>query len=557
MAVSAQGVPARRYRISPWSRVYGFGSIYGKTIRDSRLAFIIAAALLGALPLVMGAAISEVFPDEAHRRAVNDLIGAIPASMIDLFGKPVNLGTLGGYVTWKYGMTFALATALWSILALSGTLAGEAGRGSLDFVASSPFGKRRVAIEKLAAHVTMLGLALVVLSVMLVVSSNVFGNASLGDQIPPIAAVGFAMWVGFLALLFGGFAFALGPLLGRAGSAGVALVVMMCAWVANGFHQLDPIGYLSPFRWTSDHLPLAGRYDWGPLALVGLAAIVLIVVGVELFARRDVGVTAGLSLPALPAAVLGVHGPTSRAFGEQLPRALAWGLGMGVVAALLVSLSASFAKEVAKDSSLTGTFGNIFPGIKFDEAGGWLTLFGELLFIFAGLAATTFVSKWASDEEDGRLEMLLTTPESRARSVVSGGIAAMLAVAVMIALFAAGTGLGAAAGGLSATDAILGSIALGLFAIAVVGIGFAVGGLWRTSIAAEIAALFVVATYLVDLIAPALKLPDWFHQLALLAHYGMPMIGDWDQAGIVASVVIAAAGILLGAWGMVRRDVTR
>ncbi len=48
-------IPLRR-------RLYGLGSIYGKTIRDSRLAFIIAAGLLGGMALVMGIAVSSVFP---------------------------------------------------------------------------------------------------------------------------------------------------------------------------------------------------------------------------------------------------------------------------------------------------------------------------------------------------------------------------------------------------------------------------------------------------------------------------------------------------------------
>ena len=52
-------------------------------------------------------------------------------------------------MTWKFGSGFALGAGLWSILALSGTLAGEARRGSLDFVAAAPFGKRRIALEKL------------------------------------------------------------------------------------------------------------------------------------------------------------------------------------------------------------------------------------------------------------------------------------------------------------------------------------------------------------------------------------------------------------------------
>jgi len=88
-------------------------------------------------------------------------------------------------------------------------------------------------------------------------------------------------------------------------------------------------------------------------------------------------------------------------------------------------------------------------------------------------------------------------------------------------------------------------------------VGVAVGGLWRTSLAAEITALVVVATYLIDLVAPPLKLPDWVHQLALTAHFGQPMLGIWDPVGIVACLVIAVGGIALGAWGIARRDIGR
>ena len=219
-------IPLRR-------RLYGLGSIYGKTVRDSRLAFIIVAGLLGGMALVMGIAVSSIFPTPAARLEVDKLVGSMPTSMINLFGKPVQLGTLGGYMTFKYGAIFALGTALWSILALSSTLAGEAGRGSLDFVAVTPFGKRRIALEKVAAHLTMLGLAMAILAFATTVSSSLFGDASLGDPIPPLSAVGFALWVGCIALFFGGLAFALGPLLGRAGAAGVAGLAMIVLWIAE------------------------------------------------------------------------------------------------------------------------------------------------------------------------------------------------------------------------------------------------------------------------------------------------------------------------------------
>ena len=552
VAASFPTIPLRR-------RLFGFGSVYGKTIRDSRLAFIIAASLLGSLPLIMGAAISTIFPTPADRLGVDKLVGSMPASMVNLFGNATlmgsKLGTLGGYITWKYGALFGLGTALWSILALSGTLAGEAARGSLDFVAAAPFGKRRIALEKLAAHLTMLWLAMAIVAIMVFVSSNAFGNSALGDMIPLSGAIGFALWAGFIAMCFGGLALALAPLLGRAGSAAVAGIVMIVLWVASGLDIGGPLVTLSPFHWTVNHVPLAGFYDWTGLAAVGVVAVVFLAIGVDLFRRRDLGVTAGLSFPSLPKDILGVRGPVGRAFGDQLPRALAWGLGMGLMGALLASLVGSFAKQIGSDSSLTNTFGQIFPGFNFATAGGWLQLYAELFYIAAGLAAATFVSKWASDETEGRLEEVLAGPMTRARWVIAGGVAATVAVVLMTAILALGIGLGAAAGGATAGDAILGSASLGLYAVAIVGIGVAVGGLWRTSLAAEIAALVVVATYLIDLLAPPLKLPDWVHQLALTAHLGQPMVGQWDIGGVIACAVIAIGGVLLGAWGMTRRDV--
>ncbi len=561
MAASA-GAPSRAAPLPsiPFtSRIYGFGSIYGKTIRDSRLAFIIAAGLLGGTTLVLGAAIGTVFPTPAARLEVNALIGSMPASMVNLFGNATlmgpKLGTLGGYMTWKYGAMFALGTALWSILALSGTLAGEASRGSLDIVAAAPFGKRRIALEKLAAHLTMLWLAMAFIAIMIVVSSNAFGDAALGDRISVESALAFALWAGFIAMFFGGLALALAPLLGRSGSAGVAGLAMVALWAASGLEVGGPIVLLSPFHWTADNIPLIGDYDWAGLAAVGVVAVVLLALGVELFARRDIGITAGLGLPSLPEDVLGVRGPVSRAFGDELPRALSWGIGFGLMGALLASLVGPFADQIRQDPNLSSAFGTIFRGYDFATAGGWLQLYAEILYIAAGLAAATFVSKWASDETDGRLEEVLSAPMTRARWVIAGGVGALLAVVAMTVLLAAGIGLGAAAGGATAGDAIVGTASLGLYAAAIVGVGVAVGGLWRTSLAAEIAALVVVATYLIDLLAPPLNLPDWVHQLALTAHLGQPMIGQWDLAGVAACVVIAAGGILLGAWGMSRRDI--
>ena len=538
------------------SRFYGFGSIYGKTVRDSRLAFIIAAGVLVGMMLAAGAAMQDVFPTAQSRAEVDKLIDSIPASMSGLFGNPVKVGTLPGVVNWKYGPFFALGAGLWSILALSSTLAGEARRGSLDFVAAAPFGKRRIALEKLTAHLTMMGFSLAILAVAAWGAAEVFGDAALGDAIPPEAAIGFALWVGLLALFHGGLAFALAPLLGRAGAAGVAGAALLVGWVSNGYAALDVIATFSPFHWTAGQAAIVGVYDWPSLVLTAVVAAVLLALGVELFARRDLGVTLGLSAPGLPAALLGVGGPVGRAFGDQIPRALAWGIGLGLFGLMLASLVGALTSQIASQPQFMDLFRSLFPGYDITTAGGFLQLYAQMLFIVAGYAGATFVAKWASDEGDGRLEMLLATPLARARWVIAGGLSAFGAVVITTVLLAIGIGVGAASSGVEAGGAMAGAVALGIYALAVVGVGVAVGGLWRTSLAAEIAAALVTATFLIDLLAPPLRLPDWFHRLALTANLGQPMVGDWDLVGIAACLVIAWGGVLLGAWGMSRRDVS-
>jgi ABC-2 type transport system permease protein len=332
---------------------------------------------------------------------------------------------------------------------------------------------------------------------------------------------------------------------------------MLVLWLANGVESLNSIAFLSPFRWTTNHIPLVGQYDWLPVLATAALGAAFMVGGVALFVRRDLGVTAGLTLPKLPALVLGTRNPFVRAFGDMVPRSIAWGIGLFLMGALLSAMTGPIVDQIKGDQTLLVTFQAIFPAFDLSKTGGWLQLYAELMFIAFGFAGATFVAKWASDETEDRLEVLLATPMTRSRWVIAGGVAALLATAVITVLFAIGIGSGAAGAGIDPTESMLGTASLGLFTAAIIGIGFAVGGLWRTSIAPEIAALLVVATYLVSLLAPPLGLPEWVRGLALTTHLGEPMMGHWDVAGVAACLALAIGGIALGAWGMSRRDVAR
>jgi ABC-2 type transport system permease protein len=550
-------LPAPRTR--PWSRVYGLGSIYAKTMRDSRLAFIIMAGLLGGVMFVVGAAIPQVFATPSARQEVIRLATDLGSIATGMAGHAVNVGTLGGYVSWKYGPVFVIIASMWSILALSSTLAGEAQHGSLEFVAVSPFGKRRIAFEKLAAHLTVMALALVILAVAAWLTAALFGKLS-EDAIPPLEAVGFAVWIGVVALAFGGLALILSPFIGRGAAAGIAGAALFGGWILNGYAATVPAfripGDLTPWAWTYNHVPLGGEYDWASVAITGIVAIVLLALGVEAFVRRDMGVSTALRTPGTPRALQGLGNPLGRAFSERLPVALGWAIGLGAFGLVMAGASRSLADQFARSPDLESTFAHIFPSFNVATAGGLLQLLISLAFIVVGFASATLVSGWASDESSGRLEMLLSTPLSPSRWAVYSGLGVYAAIVVMTALVAGAIGIGALSAGSDALTPMTGTITLGLYAAALAGVGFAVGG-FRTSIAAEAVALLVVVMYLIDLIVPALSLPDWIHQLALTAHLGQPMVGVWDPAGVVACLVLAAGGLAVAGLGISRRDVAR
>lgn len=544
-------------------RIYGLGSIYAKTLRDSRLAFIMFTGLIAGLMLVIGSAWGSAYGTVEARREIGNLVENVPPIMAGLAGPIVKPDTMGGFLTYKYGPFFAFLAGLWSILALSSTLAGEARRGSLDFVAAAPFGKRRISLEKLAAHLTVMGLSMMFLALAAWVAGSTFGNQELGDEIPLAAGIGFAAWVGLMGLVSGAVAFALAPIVGRGSAAGIAGGVLLGMFVLGGYAPHVPafewIAKVSWFHWTYDHVPLAGLFDWPSLGLVAVVTVILYAVGVEVFARRDLGVMTGVPMPGLPKATLGLRGPVGRSFGDQLPGALAWGVGIGVFGFMLAAVSRTFADQLATDfPTFAELLSTIFPGMDLTSSGWFLQLiFVEMGLIVMGFAAATFVGRWASDEESGRLETVLSSPVTRLRWAVAGGVGAILAVVVTTAVFALGIGLGSVFAGSEAVTPMAGSMALAFYAAAMVGIGVAIGGLWRTSLAAELVAAIVIATFLVGLLAPALGLPDWVAQLSLTTHLGQPMIGRWDLVGIAACAVIAVGGIALGALGVSRRDIAR
>ena len=533
-------------------------SVLGKTLRDSRRTTIIVAAILFLLLISVTAAVAAEFNTPASRKQLADLVASLPPILQGLAGKPINVETMGGYVQYKYGTFFPIVLSLWSILALSSTLIGEAKRGSLDLVAAAPLTRRRIAVEKLAGHIAVIAIASAAVFASIAIAGAVNGKLP-GDEISVTAAFAYALQLLLMGLAAGSLAFALAQFLGRGAAVAIAGAVMFGGWLLNGYQgavpALAPFANLTWFGWTANHLPLAGAYDWPSLIPVALVTLLFLVIGVEAFVRRDIGATSAVPTPSLPRGLVGLGGPAARSFGNGLPTALAWGLGLGLYGLVIAASGRAFTDLVQTSPDVARMLQQVFPATDILSVGGFLQLlFFQFGLILAGLAAATLVGSWAGDETSGRLEMLLATPLPRARWVAAGGIAIVGLILVMTIIGAIGIAIGTATVGGEVGQPVLGTFALGAFAAAFAGVGVAIAGLWRSGWAAPAVALLTIGTWFIDTIVPAFKLPDVIHQLALSSHYGLPMVGRWDSAGLVASLILVSGGIAVGAWGFRRRD---
>ena len=550
-------------RPSPWARVAGLGSIYGKTVRGSWRGALVVGGVAGLFMFGTGApygVAAEFSTIELRRQFVNGLL-ALPPALRGLLGEPINLDMMGGFLSWRVGNFLPSLLGLWPVIVLSGTLAGEAAKGSLDLLVATPQRRRAIALQKLGGHVTAVAVAMLILAVIWSAVGQVFGRLP-GDDIPLGAALGQVLLYGLMMLAVGGVAFAAAPFVGRTRALAFGLIALFASYLIYSYASLSPLmdalKPLSFFTWTAGHRPVAGVADWPSVAVLAGVDVALLAVGVLAFERRDIGSVANLGWLRIPSLPAGVGGPFRRQLADRSGVAIAWGVGIGLYGVLIVASAAAFGKMIASLPAIAAIIETIYPGVDMTQPSGLLQLtffsFGSFIF---GLAGTSFLAGWASDEGRGRLELVLSTAESRASWAAWSGLGVLAAIGVMC-LFVAGliaVAIVSQAGDLVAP--VAGVAVLGLVSAAFAGVGLAAGGLVRCSLATGVTAMLVIATFLIDTLGAALKLPDPVLQLSIYKHLGQPMAGIYDPVGLIVAVIMAVGGLALGAWGMTRRDVGR
>ena len=317
-------------------------------------------------------------------------------------------------------------------------------------------------------------------------------------------------------------------------------------------------GPLSWYAWTSGHRPIAGVTDWPSVGLLAVVVVVLLAIGVAVFERRDIGAVAPLRWLRIPGLPRGTRDPFTRLLSDLTPAALGWGGGVGLYAALIASSAQALTDVLNQTPGLMDYIRIIYPDIDLSQPSGVLQLaFFAFASLMAGLAGATFLVAWASDEGERRLDVVLATPVSRAGWALRSGLAVMAGIGVFVIVLALFVIAAVASQGGDIGAPVAGAAILGLAAAGFAGIGFAAGGLVRSSLAAPVAAAAVIGTFVLDTLGAALDLPDATSTSRSTSTSVNRWPGTYDVVGIAVAAILAIGGLLVGAWGMQRRDVGR
>ncbi len=547
-----------------------FTSVFLKTLRDFRIAILGWGTGMGLLIY----AVLSAFPALVETAAARASLVSLSASFTWI-AEPIAVDTPGGYATFKYGFTILLM-ALWPLLVGSRMLRGEEERGSLDVLLSVPRGRVRVALEKLAAMWTaLLAMGLLIGLLAFAGGKSVSAAIGLGD------ALLFGLNLALICGVFGGIALLLSQFTQERGSAaGVTGGLLLLSIVLDMVHRVIPdtewVSRLSPVYYYNLSKPLIPGYGANPGALLVLLVLNILLCGaaLALFVRRDVGGTVmlprWLRLPeravrperALPVNAWSLRSVYARSLAQVAAPMFWWTLGLAAFAGWMIVVVKQTETKLTTIYEGSPLLKDLITKVGGGDVGMNASILSAL-FVFLPLLlmafAATQANRWSADEEDGRLELVLSTPQPRLQ-VLLGRFAALSTATIVIAVLtlavaafaSAATDLKLDGGNLAA--ATLSMIPLGLLVAA---LGYLLSGWLHTAVNTGLLSFLLVIWFFITFVGPELNWSEATLRLSAFYYYGTPLLHGLpvgDTLGVLAAGVVV---LVLASVRFVRKDIGR
>ena len=546
-----------------------FRNVFLKTLRDYRVAILGWGLGMGLILMFTMASVSQVTATPGARAELVALAGQFAWN-----ADPVAVDTVGGYAMFKIGI-FIFLIAVWPILAASRALRGEEERGSMDVLLSLPRTRARVAIEKIAAIWT----ALIAMGALIGALAYAGGRSFQGD-FGLADALLYGLDIALVCAVVAGIALLLSQLVPEAGIAagwtgGLLVIFIVLDMVHRVFPDAEAVSRLSPIYYFNLSKPLVPSYgtNAGAMLLLLVLALALCALSVVLFARRDIGAVTRLPrwlrLPArapraaaLPVRDWSLRSVYARSVATLVMPTFWWALLVGGFAGWIVVATHQIGSQIEKLLQGSPLMAQMLASLSGGAASTdalFLSAMFQVLPVLLMAFVVTQVNAWASDEENGRLDMVIATPQPRA-SVVLARFAALSTATIAIGVITlATTVLAARAVGVKLDEGNVAAASLGMIPLGLLigGIGYLGAGWLRTAVDTGLVSLILAAWLFIGLIGRDLGWPDAALRLSAFYYYGNPLLRGIPVENLIGLLAAGALALGIATYRFTRKDIAR
>jgi len=402
------------------------------------------------------------------------------------------------------------------------------------------------------------------------------GGAKVSTEVSLGAAILFGVNLALIAGVFGAIALLVSQFTQeRRTAAGVTAGLLLVFIVLDMVHRVVPntvwLSRLSPVYYFNLSKPLVAGYsaNAGAMLLLLTLSVLLSGAAVWLFVRRDVGGTVRLPrllrLPerranrALPVRDWSLRSVYARGLAMVGVPTFWWTLAIAGFAGWMVVVVKQTAAQLRAILEGSPVMRDFIRAGGSDVATNAAIL--SLLFIFMPVLlmafAVTQANRWSADEDDGRLEVLLSTPQPRTR-VLLGRFAALSTATVGISLVTlAVTAVASSITGVSLDGGNLAAATLSMIPLAllVAAIGYLFSGWLRAAVETGLLSFLLVIWFFISFIGPGLNFPDATLRLSPFYYYGSPLLNGLQVTSMLGVIAVGGVALVLASVRFARKDI--
>lgn len=532
-------------------------------LRSHRTGLIACAAIGGLNGILQSFGFQAVAgTSEVARQQFGLQMQVLGRQISYLIPLPVHPETLAGYLQWRVFGFLPLVFGFWALIAGSGVVRGDEERGLLELWLGAGISRARLAAARGAAFVLADAGAILVACTL-----TGIGASAAGSPLPVAGLLADGASLLALSVTCFGIALLVAQLVdSRRAAAGAGGILLLGLFLLNSLGRtLDGPAHfrgISPFFYAdqTNGLSPGGHVDWASTIGLSFAAVALIALAGLALSRRDLG--SGL-VRRRPAERAAVHEPSRNpllrlpvvaTLYEQRLGLLAWMVSIALLAVFLTSLARSLA-DIIRSNPVLRTYLSGQGDINRAVIGVfWFGAIPLLLAIFA----ITQVSRWSSDDTEGRLEMVLSEPVARWRVALEREGALLVATTLiaatgsLVASWVAqlqGIGLGIG-------PVILATALLLPFGLTFGSLGAALSG-WIPRATVIVLTAYAVGAYFLTQLGPLFKWPAWIDNLSVFYLYGTPLTTGVYWTGLWILLAVIAVALAIGLLSFEHRDLGR